>query len=126
MNYLKINDFGPVKDATIELKSLVVLIGGQGTGKSTIAKLLTICQDYLWYVNILQNNEHIKSPFILFNIDSYFTKHTFIEYKKDNIHIIYKDGEFALTDERYTDKEDMINLSFASSFIPFSSLDIAF
>lgn len=109
MNYLKINDFGPVKDATIELKSLVVLIGGQGTGKSTIAKLLTICQDYLWYVNILQNNEHIKSPFILFNIDSYFTKHTFIEYKKDNIHIIYKDGEFALTDERYTDKEDMIN-----------------
>lgn len=49
MNYLKINNFGPVKDATIELKSLVVLIGGQGTGKSTIAKLLTIFQDYLWY-----------------------------------------------------------------------------
>ncbi len=109
MNYLKINNFGPVKDATIELKSLVVLIGGQGTGKSTIAKLLTICQDYLWYVNILQKNENIIAPFKLFNINSYFTKHTFIEYNKDSIHIIYKDGEFTLTDERYTDKEDMIN-----------------
>ena len=109
MNYLKINNFGPVKDATIELKSLVVLIGGQGTGKSTIAKLLTICQDYLWYVNILQKNENIIAPFKLFNINSYFTKHTFIEYNKDSIHIIYKDGEFTLTDERYTDKEDLRN-----------------
>ena len=108
-NYLKIRNFGPVKDAVIELKPFLVLIGGQGTGKSTIAKLLTICQDYLWYVNILQNNEYIKSPFILFNIDSYFTKHTFIEYKKGSIHIIYKDGGFTLTDERYTDKENMIN-----------------
>ena len=91
-NYLKIRNFGPVKDAVIELKPFLVLIGGQGTGKSTIAKLLTICQDYLWYVNILQNNEHIMAPFKLFNIHSYFTKHTFIEYKKGSIHIIYKDG----------------------------------
>lgn len=63
MNYLKIKNFGPVKEATIELKPFLVLIGGQGTGKSTIAKLLSIFQDYLWYACILQENEneiHLK------------------------------------------------------------------
>ena len=43
--YLTIKNFGPIKDATIELKNFLVLIGGQGTGKSTIAKVLTICQE---------------------------------------------------------------------------------
>lgn len=53
MNYLKIKNFGPVEEAYIELKPFLVLIGGQGTGKSTIAKLVSIFQDYLWYINLL-------------------------------------------------------------------------
>lgn len=56
MNYLKIKNFGPVKDATIELKPFLVLTGGQGTGKSTIAKLLCIFQDYFWYISLLHND----------------------------------------------------------------------
>lgn len=39
-DYIKIKNFGPVKDATIEIKPFLVLIGGQGIGKSTVAKLL--------------------------------------------------------------------------------------
>lgn len=51
-NYLKKRNFGPVKDATVELKPFLVFIGAQGTGKSTIAKLLSIFQDKLWYMSI--------------------------------------------------------------------------
>lgn len=36
---LIIRNFGPIKDVELELKSLNVFIGDQGTGKSTIAKL---------------------------------------------------------------------------------------
>lgn len=45
MNRLVIKNFGAIKEASVELKPLLLLIGGQGTGKSTIAKVLSICRD---------------------------------------------------------------------------------
>ena len=97
MNYLKIKNFGPVKDATIELKPFLVLIGGQGTGKSTIAKLLSIFQDYLWYVYILENKKDITLPFFLFGILEYFHDDTYLEYKKNDVHLEYKHSKFSIT-----------------------------
>ncbi|MCQ2338531.1 MAG: ATP-binding protein [Paludibacteraceae bacterium] len=40
MQKIIINNFGPIKDAEIEIPPLLVLIGEQATGKSTIAKLI--------------------------------------------------------------------------------------
>lgn len=40
MQIIEINNFGPVKNARIELHRLTVLIGEQASGKSTIAKLI--------------------------------------------------------------------------------------
>ncbi len=40
MQKIIIHNFGPVKDAEIEIKKVLVLIGEQATGKSTIAKLI--------------------------------------------------------------------------------------
>ncbi len=40
MQKIVIDNFGPVKHAKIEIKPLLVLIGEQATGKSTIAKLI--------------------------------------------------------------------------------------
>lgn len=45
MNRLSICDFGPVKDAVLDLKSFNMLIGEQSIGKSTIAKLIAIFTD---------------------------------------------------------------------------------
>lgn len=45
MNRLVIKNFGAIEEASVELKPLLLLIGGQGTGKSTIAKVLSICRD---------------------------------------------------------------------------------
>ena len=40
MQKIIIKNFGPVKDAEIEIKKVLVLIGEQASGKSTIAKLI--------------------------------------------------------------------------------------
>ena len=41
---LEIKNFGPIKDASIEVRPLLVLIGQQASGKSTIAKLIYFFQ----------------------------------------------------------------------------------
>lgn len=115
MNYLKIKDFGPVKEATIELKPFLVLIGGQGTGKSTIAKLLSIFKDYLWYVNVLRGNDNIKEPFKEYGIIKYFKDNTYIEYRCNNIFITYQEGQFKLKHEDIDDKDFLLN--FCSSIL---------
>ncbi|MCF2442457.1 AAA family ATPase [Dyadobacter sp. CY345] len=47
---LIIRDFGPIKNAELDIKKTTVLIGPQGSGKSTLAKLVAI-------FNSLQNGE---------------------------------------------------------------------
>jgi len=47
MKKLTVHNFGPVKDADIEIKRFNLFIGEQSIGKSTIAKLITIFTDYL-------------------------------------------------------------------------------
>lgn len=50
MQRIVIKNFGPIKDAEIEITPLLVLIGEQATGKSTIAKLIyffkSLCNDF--------------------------------------------------------------------------------
>lgn len=108
-DYLHIRNFGPIKDAKIELKPFLVLIGGQGTGKSTIAKVLTICQEILWYVKILEEGEDILYPFQLFGITDYFQEDSYIEYHKKHITIVYANKKFTLTDDTSADKEKLIH-----------------
>lgn len=108
-DYLQIKNFGPIKDAKIELKPFLVIIGGQGTGKSTIAKVLTICQELFWYVQILEESKDILQPFYFFGIADYFQQNSYIEFKKDSITIVYEAGKFTLTDSSCPDKEELLN-----------------
>ena len=51
MSRIKIQDFGPIKkgclenDGWIDLKKVTVFIGNQGSGKSTVAKLIST---FIW------------------------------------------------------------------------------
>ncbi len=46
---LVIKNFGPIKSVELELGRFTILIGEQGTGKSTIAKVLAVCR-YFSYI----------------------------------------------------------------------------
>lgn len=46
MEKLSIRHFGPIKEADIELKRINVFIGPQGSGKSTIAKVISAFRSY--------------------------------------------------------------------------------
>lgn len=99
-NYLKIRNFGPVKEANIELKPYLVLIGGQGTGKSTIAKLLSIFQEKLWYLSILSKDEDKQDAclesFKKCGIHRYFSEDTYLEYRKDELFLVF-DKQFTIS-----------------------------
>lgn len=124
MNYLKIKNFGPIKDATIELKPFLVLIGGQGTGKSTIAKLLSIFQDYLWYISLLKENENINAPFVEYGIAEYFNKNTYLEYNCNDIYIIYQNSQFQLVHRKFNNKESFLSYCATIIAAKISSLSI--
>lgn len=52
---LIVKDFGPIKSATLNLRNVNVLIGPQASGKSTLAKLYTICKSPILYHNLKNN-----------------------------------------------------------------------
>ena len=42
---LIVKNFGPIKNAELDLKKVTIFIGPQGSGKSALAKLVAICKD---------------------------------------------------------------------------------
>ena len=56
---LVIKNFGPVESLEIDDLTFTIFIGSQGSGKSTVAKVLTICRDHNWYLHILDNSNDV-------------------------------------------------------------------
>ena len=48
---LEIKKFGPIIDVDIELKPIMVFIGNQATGKSTISKLIALFRGWEFIFN---------------------------------------------------------------------------
>lgn len=80
---LIVKNFGPIKDAELDLKKVTVFIGPQGSGKSTLAKLVAICKD-----SEFLENKYIGSDGMLF-----FIKHE-IQYFLDNSKFEYENPEY--------------------------------
>ena len=74
---LIVKNFGPLKDIEIEVREMVTFIGAQASGKSTLAKLLSIFEDenFRRDETILFEDELKK-----YNILNYLQKETTIEY----------------------------------------------
>lgn len=77
---LIVKNFGPLKDIEIEVREMVTFIGAQASGKSTLAKLISILEDESFRRDDkISFEEELKK----YNILSYIKKNTFISY--DNL-----------------------------------------
>lgn len=75
---LIVKNFGPIKDLKLDLKDVNVFIGPQSTGKSTIAKLLSILLDIQNYDPTVDIINSFKNKKI-----NYITQNSFIQYIED-------------------------------------------
>lgn len=95
---LVIRHFGPVKDLDAIIRTFTVFIGTQGSGKSTVSKVLTICRDLNWYIKILDGSHDILEPFKKFGIEEFFHDDTYIHYSRqeDDVEVFFQEGRFRL------------------------------
>ncbi|NMA19137.1 MAG: ATP-binding protein [Lentisphaerae bacterium] len=113
---LSIKNFGPitsgfVEDKYMEIADFTMIIGPQGSGKSTIAKVLSTL---MWIEKALVRGDftekELKLPgrfrarFDFHNIKSYFSDDSMMEYIGSMYHIVYH-GESKLQVERVTNSE---------------------
>ena len=111
MSQIKIKNFGPIKEGYkdsngwLDVKKVTLFIGNQGSGKSTIAKLVTT---FLWIEKALTRGDYdtkwftrknkLKNQFLTyFRLENYFPNiedldQTYIEYIGDSYHITFENG----------------------------------
>lgn len=110
MSKIRIINFGPIKDVYkdnggwIDIKKVTVFIGNQGSGKSTIAKLIST---FSWIEKALVRGDYnkkwferknkLKNQYLNYHrLENYFKTngfdHSIIEYKGDAFNINYKGG----------------------------------
>lgn len=104
---LVVKNFGPITNLDIEIRPFTLFIGTQGSGKSTVSKLLTICRDIRWWLQILEKNDVYK-PFVDFGINEYFQEDSSFLYVLDDEEIKYEKGMFEYKSKDKDDTEAII------------------
>lgn len=90
---LTIRNFGAITSADIVLKDLNIFIGEQGAGKSTVAKLITLFENYENQPSE-KESDSLMTKFAEFNIISYFNPDSYINYTSGKGSITYEEGSF--------------------------------
>jgi energy-coupling factor transporter ATP-binding protein EcfA2 len=119
MKKIEIHNFGPIKDVVIDIKPMLVIIGQQASGKSTIAKLVyffeTLSGDFFsrYYQSNLEYFNITKD--LIFPIRSKFYEFFGSTFHLPDFEITYfydKDKSLKLT----LNKEKKIHAKFSDSF----------
>ncbi len=87
---LQIKNFGPIKEANIEIKPITILIGEQAAGKSTIAKLIAMFNDEEF---INSNQTNFEKSLKKYNIQNYLQPKTELNCEKTLFPSIYIPAE---------------------------------
>lgn len=117
MRRIKINNFGPIikghqqNDGWLDLKKATVFIGDQGSGKSTVAKLIST---FIWIEKALVRGDYkkewfeqknkLKNKYLNYHrLENYFKTNgvdkTIIEYHGDAYSIKYENGSLILEEK---------------------------
>ena len=109
MSNITIRNFGAIKEQStpIEIKKVTFFIGNQGSGKSTVAKLIAT---FMWIEKALvrgnynkkwfERKNRLKNTFLPYHrIENYLKENTFIQYKGDAYTITYE-KEFLKFEEK--------------------------
>ena len=78
---LIVKNFGPIREAELDLKKVTVFIGPQGSGKSTLAKLVAICKDSEFLTDRYLDSTNL-SGFMKYGIQ-YFLDNSEFEFKNN-------------------------------------------
>lgn len=119
MAKIRIKNFGPIKagftegDGFIDVKKVTVFIGNQGSGKSTVAKLIST---FLWMEKVLTRGDYAPKEFIENNrfrkkylayhrIEKYFfdnenNDQALIEFSGDSFNFKYEHGSLSIDEIR--------------------------
>lgn len=116
MSKIKIKNFGPIKEGVldngwVDIRKVTVFVGNQGSGKSTVAKLIST---FLWMEKALvrgdytidwfQEKNKLRSQFLSYHrLENYLKnngeKGTFIEFDGTAYHMLYQNGKLAITEK---------------------------
>jgi predicted ATPase len=116
---LTVRNFGPIKNATLNMRNVNVLIGPQASGKSTLAKLYTICKSPSLYhqlendkfpiffeINDIEGNanfeksvEKFKMSLKNFSILDFLNENTYIEFDSPSHKFIFENGTLFFEDK---------------------------
>lgn len=119
MSKIKIKNFGPIKDGYrendgwIDIKKVTLFIGNQGSGKSTVAKLIST---FTWIEKALTRGDYsrkhferknkLKNQYLTYHrIENYFLNsnnrdNTHIEYRGDSFHLTFENGNLYVEDAK--------------------------
>lgn len=79
---LVIKNFGPIRAAEIDLKKINIFIGPQGSGKSTIAKIVSAVMSYMEKKGLGRSTEELKAKLVEdLNLSSFFEQGTRVTIK---------------------------------------------
>ncbi len=106
MEKLIVKNFGPIKEAEIDLTKYIVFIGDTSTGKSVLAKLITIFRDSFQILTVQKGIESLD-----------FVK----ELKRYNINFDISNSEIVLFDKVFNSNEVVKVLELENSSIKLSN-----
>ena len=124
MSSIIIQYFGAIKEcnAPIEIKKVTFFIGNQGSGKSTVAKLIAT---FMWIEKALVRGDYnkkwferknrFKNTFLPYHrIENYLKENTFIQYEGEAYIITYED-EFLKLEEKKNNNYSLPQIMYVPS-----------